>query len=129
MARAIIDANRYLSLGTADASGQPWVSPVYYTPRDYREFLWVSSPEARHSRNIALRPGVAIAIYDSTVAIGQGQAVYMDAEAQAVPDDEIEAAASAYSARFEDLTEFTGDMLRAPRRSGSTGRWCPSTPS
>ena len=29
IARAIIDGNRYMVLGTADQSGRPWVSPVY----------------------------------------------------------------------------------------------------
>jgi hypothetical protein len=114
LARAIVDANKYMSLATADASGAPSVSPVYYTPPDYRQFLWVSSPEARHSHNIAVRPKVAIAIYDSTAGFGQAQAVYMDAEAGLVPDGEIEAVASVFSARFDDLTDFTGDMLRAP---------------
>ena len=28
--RAIIDANRYMTLSTADASGLPWVSPVWF---------------------------------------------------------------------------------------------------
>ena len=30
LARAILDANPYMTLGTADKSGRPWVSPVYY---------------------------------------------------------------------------------------------------
>ena len=29
IARAIIDGNRYMVLGTADQSRRPWVSPVY----------------------------------------------------------------------------------------------------
>jgi hypothetical protein len=28
-ARELHDANAYLTLGTADAAGRPWVSPVY----------------------------------------------------------------------------------------------------
>ena len=30
LARSIVDANRFMALGTADASGTPWVSPVWY---------------------------------------------------------------------------------------------------
>lgn len=30
VARGVVDANRYMTLGTADASGRPWVSPVWY---------------------------------------------------------------------------------------------------
>ncbi len=44
-----------MTLGTADEGGTPWVSPVWYAPDGYTEFLWVSDPEARHSRNLAAR--------------------------------------------------------------------------
>ena len=39
VARAIIDANRYMVLGTADEGGRPWVSPVYYAPSGWGEGL------------------------------------------------------------------------------------------
>jgi hypothetical protein len=84
MARAIVDGNNYLTLGTADADGLPWASPVWYAPTSYREFFWVSKPGARHSLNIAVRPEVAIVIFDSTVPIGSGRAVYMAARAKEV---------------------------------------------
>jgi pyridoxamine 5'-phosphate oxidase-like protein len=29
IARTIIDSNFYMTLGTADENGRPWVSPVY----------------------------------------------------------------------------------------------------
>lgn len=75
-ARAIIDSNRYMVLGTADGDGLPWVSPVWYATDDYRVFFWVSSPDARHSRNLATRPEVSIVIFDSHVP-GGWQSVYM----------------------------------------------------
>jgi Pyridoxamine 5'-phosphate oxidase len=84
MARAIVDGNSYMTLGTADAEGVPWASPVWYAPASYREFFWVSRPGARHSRNIAVRPEVGIVIFDSTVPIGTGKAVYMAARAENV---------------------------------------------
>jgi uncharacterized protein YhbP (UPF0306 family) len=86
--RAIIDANLYMVLGTADEAGQPWVSPVYYAPADYREFFWVSSPDSRHSRNLEGRGEVVIVIFDSSVPIGTGQGVYMSAVAQEVGGDD-----------------------------------------
>jgi hypothetical protein len=55
MARRVIDHNRYLVLGTIEPSGAPRLSPVFYTPAGYRDFYWVSSPAARHSRNLAER--------------------------------------------------------------------------
>lgn len=86
-ARAVIDANRYMTLGTADEDGEPWVSPVWFATSDRREFFWVSSPEARHSRNIAARPQLSIVIFDSQVLPGSAEAVYMSAVAGQVVDD------------------------------------------
>lgn len=82
--RGIVDANLYMVLATADAEGRPWSSPVYFAHVDCREFVWVSSPEVRHSRNIAVRPEVGISVFDSSVPISTGQGVYMSAVAELV---------------------------------------------
>ena len=81
IARSIVDANRFMALGTANASGTPWVSPVWYAPLSCRECVWVSRPQTRHSRNLAARPQVAIAIHDSHRA-GGWSALYMAAVAE-----------------------------------------------
>ncbi len=82
MARAIVDTSLYLVLATADQDGRPWASPVYYAHVTYREFFWVSRPEARHSRNLAVRPQVGIVIFDSSAAISTGRGVYVSAAAE-----------------------------------------------
>jgi nitroimidazol reductase NimA-like FMN-containing flavoprotein (pyridoxamine 5'-phosphate oxidase superfamily) len=81
-ARRIVDANRYMTLGTADASGRPWVSPVWYAKDGYGAFLWVSRPGTRHSLNLGERPEISAVIFDSTVPIGTGVAVYMAGSAK-----------------------------------------------
>ena len=97
MARDIVDTNSYMTLGTADADGVPWASPVWYAAASYREFFWVSKPGARHSQNIACAE-VAIVIFDSTVPSGTGTAVYMAARAEEViVADEIELGMSVFS--------------------------------
>jgi nitroimidazol reductase NimA-like FMN-containing flavoprotein (pyridoxamine 5'-phosphate oxidase superfamily) len=98
-AKAIIDANLYMVLGTADEHGHSWVSPVYYAPIDHREFLWVSRPETLHSRNLAARPEVSIVIFDSSVPIGTGQGVYMAATAEEVTGEARVAAIDVFSDR------------------------------
>jgi len=112
MARDIIDGNSYMTLGTADANGLPWASPVWYAPASYREFFWVSKPGARHSQNIAARPEVGIVIFDSTVPISTGKAVYMAARAEQVTaPDEIDRGMAVFSRRSLDQggREWTGD--------------------
>ena len=99
LAREIIDANLYMVLATADESGRPWASPVYFANAGYHEFFWLSSPEATHSHNIARRPEVGIAIFDSRVAISTGQGVYMAAVAEAVPPEAIEHGINLFSRR------------------------------
>jgi nitroimidazol reductase NimA-like FMN-containing flavoprotein (pyridoxamine 5'-phosphate oxidase superfamily) len=99
IARRIIDANNYLTLATADADGRPWATPVWFAYERYTDFLWLSRTSTRHSANIAHRPHVGIVVFDSTVPIAEGQAVYVEAVAGQVPADEIEAAVQVYSAR------------------------------
>ena len=50
-------------------------TPVYFAHIGCTEFFWVSSPDVTHSRNIAVRPEVGIAIFDSHAAIGAGRGV------------------------------------------------------
>jgi nitroimidazol reductase NimA-like FMN-containing flavoprotein (pyridoxamine 5'-phosphate oxidase superfamily) len=85
LARAIIDSNRFMALATADADGVPWASPVWYAQRGYRELFWASSPEARHSQNLAERPELAIVIFDSHEP-GSWKAVYLSGVAEQLAD-------------------------------------------
>jgi hypothetical protein len=103
-ARAIIDANRYMTLSTADASGLPWASPVWYATVDHRRFYWVSDPDARHSRNLAARPQLAIVIFDSTVVPGDAAPVYMSAVAEQVTGSELDEG----MAIFDQVSEAQG---------------------
>ena len=99
IARELIDSNSYMTLGTADGSGTPWVSPVWFAAVDYREFFWVSDPARRHSRNLAERPQLALVIFDSQAPIYTGQAVYMSAVADRPTGDDFERGLAAFSDR------------------------------
>lgn len=99
IAHRIIDATLYMVLATADETGRPWSSPVYFAHRDWTEFFWVSSPDVRHSANIAVRPEVGIVVFDSSAPIGTGQGVYASAVARELGADEIAPAIGVFSAR------------------------------
>lgn len=121
-ARAIMDANLYMVLGTADGTGAPWATPVYFTAYDYRELYWVSHPDARHSESIAVRPEVGAVVFDSNVAPGNGQAVYLRAHATELTDDpDFESGLERFNyARYAEperhgLTVFGAESVRAPR--------------
>jgi hypothetical protein len=114
MARRVIDGNLYMTLATLAPDGTPWLSPVYFTPARHTDFYWVSSPEAHHSRNVIERPEIQIVIFDSSVAVGHAEAVYMAARARAIPDEELdsvlgEAFGLRGGARAFSREELTGD--------------------
>ena len=102
VAAAILDEIVYMTLGTSDEQGQPWVSPVYFASYAHKEFYWISAPEAKHSRNIAVRPQVSIVVFDSRIAVGKGQAVYISAIAEEVQDTDLSQGLSIYNGRFQN---------------------------
>ena len=99
IARAIVDSSLYMTLGTADEAGRPWATPVYFAPAGYSEFYWVSSPETRHSSNLAARPELGIVIFDSRAPIGTGQGVYMSAAAGELVGSDRDRAIDIFSRR------------------------------
>jgi uncharacterized protein YhbP (UPF0306 family) len=101
VARDIIDSNAYMTLATADENGRPWASPVWYAAEGYAHFYWVSSPEARHSRNLAARPEVGVVIFDSQAPVGTGQGVYMSAIAEELAGTELDRGIGVYSRRSQ----------------------------
>ena len=90
LARSVIDGNSYMVLGTADESGHPWVSPVWFATVDRRHFHWVSGHETRHSRNLEARQEIAIVIYGPSGAPGSAGAVYMSGTAKELTGTELQ---------------------------------------
>lgn len=116
LAKEIIDVNFYMTLGTADQQGRPWVSPVYYVVENYKKFYWVSSPEVRHSSNIAVRPQISMVTFDSQAAIGTGRAVYMSAVAEVLSGADLERGIRIYSRRSvaQGAPEWKMDDVQTP---------------
>jgi hypothetical protein len=116
VARSIIDSNLYMTLGTADEAGKPWASPVYYAPEGYREFHWVSDPDATHSRNLAARPELGIVIFDSRQPIGTGQGIYVSAVAEELTGAELDRGIEIFSRRSREHggDEWTRADVLAP---------------
>jgi hypothetical protein len=114
-ARAIIEANLYLTLGTVGPDGHPWTAPVYFSPLSDREFCWVSALDARHSRHLAERPQVSLVIFDSTVEPYHGRAVYAVGEARELSGSDLDRALGAYPRPDgRDLTPVTPEDVTPP---------------
>lgn len=56
IANSIIDANRYLTLGTSDRDGTPWLTPLYYTPDNYTASTGSPRPTRRTLATSACGP-------------------------------------------------------------------------
>lgn len=118
LAREMIDSSLYMVVATADPSGQPWASPVYFAHRDYRDFFWISQPDASHSVNLRDRREVGIVIFDSTVPINTGQGVYIGGVARELPAHETAEGIEIFSQRTTGHggDEFSVEDVSPPAR-------------
>jgi nitroimidazol reductase NimA-like FMN-containing flavoprotein (pyridoxamine 5'-phosphate oxidase superfamily) len=114
-ARALLDENRYLTLGTADADGRPWTTPVYFRAAGLRDFFWVSLADAEHSRHLGIRPQVSLVVFDSTVPPYHGRAVYAAGSAAEVVQGELDAALRVYpGSTNREIPPLTAVDVSAP---------------
>ena len=119
MARRVIDANLYMTLGTVDDDGRPRVTPVFFATADHREFLWVSDPASIHSRNLEARPQIAIVIFDPGIPLEtEGYGVYVAATADRPSGAERDRMLLALTARSEAHggRRWTPDRVEPPAR-------------
>ncbi len=92
-AQQLLEENQYLTLATSDASGRPWSSTVWYTAWQRSrseewlavEFIWLSRPDALHSKNLLQRPEVGISIFNSAQPAGTGDGLQFAASRRACP--------------------------------------------
>ena len=117
-ARKIIDKNLYMVVATADPSGQPWPSPVYFAHQDYRDYFWVSDPDSVHSRNLRERREVGIVLFDSRVKIGRATGVYILGVAQELPAHDVGEGIAVFSERSvgHDGDQWAPEDVRDPSR-------------
>ena len=95
-ARSILDTIGFMVLGTADADGRPWTSPVYFAADGLRQFYWLSATDSQHSVNVAARPQVSLVVFDSTVRPYHGSAVYAAGDAHELSGTDLDRALQVY---------------------------------
>jgi hypothetical protein len=125
-----MEHSRYMTIATADAAGAPWVTPVWFAPDGPDGLVWVSDPGARHSRNIAVRPEVAIVVFDSGVEPRDAAGLYLEATAEQLSGDALEAGIEAFSRESvrQGLAAWGVADVTAPARhrlyrAAITARW------
>lgn len=95
----VVEAEKYLVLGTVSPAGEPWTCPVWFAHEGLDRFLWLSRPYREHSVNLAAQSRVSFVVFDSRQPTGVGLAVYASADARVVPDDDLDRALAIVSPR------------------------------
>lgn len=85
-AKDIISSNIYMTVATASLEGDPWISPVFFAYDDTYNLYWVSDKNSRHSELIRENDRVAIVVFDSSAPEGEGDGVYVEAQAVELND-------------------------------------------
>ena len=132
-ARSILDTIGFMVLGTADADGRPWTSPVYFAADGLRQFYWLSATDSQHSVNVAARPQVSLVVFDSTVRPYHGSAVYAAGDAHELSGTDLDRALQVYPGPADrggstmTLDDVTGSSPYRMYRATASGLWvlCP----
>jgi hypothetical protein len=117
-ARAVLDATTYAVLATADDSGTPWATPVWFAHDQLDRIYWLSWPGSRHSMIIERRPEIALTVFDSTAAPYEGTAFYATGSAQQCPESRLEDALHIMNRRLlsQGLGEIAWEGIRGDSR-------------
>jgi nitroimidazol reductase NimA-like FMN-containing flavoprotein (pyridoxamine 5'-phosphate oxidase superfamily) len=119
-AKQIIADNIYCTIATADSSGTPWISPVFFAYDSEYNLYWISNKDSRHSTYIRENPKVAIVVFDSRAPEGQGDGVYFKAEAKEMGTPEELASAIQLMNNRATKEEF---RVKSATEVSSSGVW------
>lgn len=109
-ARTVLDGTCYAVLATADADGDPWVTPVWFAHDELDRIYWLSWPGSKHSRLIEGRGEVALTVFDSHAVPNEGTAFYATARARQCLDEHLDAALEVLNRR--SLAQGIGELTR-----------------
>jgi uncharacterized protein YhbP (UPF0306 family) len=71
VARSLLEASTLCAISTVSPGDRAHVNTAYFAWTEELDVLWLSDPEAQHSRNLSRNPTAAIAVYDSTQTWGK----------------------------------------------------------
>jgi len=119
LTRRLLDQSKLCAIATVSPGARAQVNTAYFAWGPSFEIVWLSAPEARHSRNIRANPSAAIAVYRSTQTWGgSDRGIQLFGRARALRGRDARAAEQLYAARFKayaDIGTYRFYRLR-PRR-------------
>lgn len=71
VAQRLLDASTLCAISTVSPGKRAYLNTAYFAWTPRFEVVWVSHPEARHSRNLKASSSTGIAVYDSSQSWGE----------------------------------------------------------
>jgi len=120
MTRRLLGESTLCAIATVSPGARAHVNTAYFAWSPAFDIVWLSAPEARHSRNIRSNPSAAVAVYRSTQTWGDSDhGIQLFGRARELRGPDARAAERLYAARFKafasDLDAYRFYRLR-PRR-------------
>jgi uncharacterized protein YhbP (UPF0306 family) len=120
MTRRLLEQSKLCAIATVSPEQRAHVNTAYFAWGPTFEIVWLSAPEARHSRNIRANPSVAVAVYRSTQTWGRSdRGIQLFGRARELRGRSARAAEQLYADRFSaynrDLDAYRFYRFR-PRR-------------
>jgi uncharacterized protein YhbP (UPF0306 family) len=113
LARRLLNASPLCAISTVSADGRAHVNTAYFAFSASFDIVWLSAPEAHHSRNLRRRPSVAIAVYDSAQKWGgSDRGIQIFGNARELAGRSAREAERVYGRRFKS---YVRDELSAYR--------------
>jgi len=108
----VLSETTTMTLSTVEPDGFPRATPLYFATSPSAELVFLSDPATPHARNLAERPGAAIAAYPEAARWQEIRGVQMKGVAATLDTQAADRALDIYRTRFD----FLGDVPAAFER-------------
>jgi hypothetical protein len=104
LAGQLLDASPLCAIASTSPDGRPHINTAYFAWSRSLEIIWLSDPDAWHSRNVRAGADVAIAVHDSRQTWGgSDRGIQLFGPAEEL--DEVGRAAALYARRFDGFIQ------------------------
>ena len=102
--RALLEASPLCAIATVTRDGHAYINTAYFASSPELQLVWLSEPDATHSRNIKETRTAAVAVYDSTQTWGKpDRGIQLFGAAHQATDAEAGRAEARYANRFHNF--------------------------
>jgi len=120
IARRLLEASTLCAIATVSPGGRAHVNTAYFAWGPDFDVVWLSAPEARHSRNVRANPSAAVAVFRSTQRWGgSDRGIQLFGRARELGGQAAREAERLYAKRFKsyqgDLPAYRFYRLRTSR--------------